>query len=555
MWQAHKGRATIFRADRRFTLTGGLYSLTVDATLNFNWEAELPTPAQIYESLLLAFPSAAAKQDTVSIILFDFISEALLTTTFELSADSFLAFYSSFLSRIRAPPFTEKGLGFAAKGTNILEHRARLWAALSPPSVSLLAEAYLALDSLAVPETHVETALSCVLGTGSRERLYLEYTIPYLTRLLYKSIFMLQSAVPLPILLRFLILQSEKASLKFLFLSSAIIKLISKKISEIEALLNIKSALISEEKLAESIPINLLFSLHRQWSLTTSARLKLETLVLEDVLSSANLPILFSTEVILPIIPGFAIYSIPLKCKFESQSNLFAAAEVMAAFGKEIETSFIQLLELLMKVIPDLERSICFNFPIFLKNQIFIPINFVFIENLFSELLAEAHIPGLYTLSGEALLKALFNYNLLFEDTHTGILLTKVISKIKTFSSFIYSIPISLETEVPLGFHAVVSKALLINTFLHSTLSSIIAQNLIFKILFEKASVHEIIENILVSLKPAPAFSFGSDFSVSLLACFTSSLPIYTLPLPFGGLFFTDLSRIYNYRISNLERL
>jgi len=112
-----------------------------------------------------------------------------------------------------------------------------------------------------------------------------------------------------------------------------------------------------------------------------------------------------------------------------------------------------------------------------------------------------------------------------------------------------------LETEVASGFHAVVSKALLINTFPHSTLSSIIAQNLIFKILFEKASVHEVIENILVSLKPAPAFSFGSDFSVSLLACFTSSLPIYISPLPFGGLFFTDLSRIYNYRISNLERL
>jgi len=436
---------------------------------------------------------------------------------------------------------------------------------------------------------------------------YSQYEISYLIRPLYKSASLSLIAAPLNMLPRSLILQLEEYYREFLFLSTILTKSTGGEISVV--FLNMKPALILRQKSAWNTLIDLLFLLHclryveasLQYSLLSagigkeiirslvyisfssktagvlafkndlfyslisatrsaasrviSTKLKSKTSILENLLSCENSPIFLSSEIIFPIIPGSAVYSIPLKCEFEPEISIFTAAETVASFDAEFEASFIQLLESLMKIIPDFRRSLYFNFPVFLKNQIFIPINFIFTENLFSGFLTEAYIPGLYILSGEAFLQTLFDYNLIFRSAYMGPLLIKVISEIKALTPFIYSALVSLKTEASSRFHVFVSKELPINCFPLLGLSTIIAQNLIFKILFEQVSLHSLIGNILLSLKPAPAFSFGYDFSTILLACFTSSLPIYIPPIPFGGLFFANLSRIYNYRISDLRRL
>jgi len=64
------------------------------------------------------------------------------------------------------------------------------------------------------------------------------------------------------------------------------------------------------------------------------------------------------------------------------------------------------------------------------------------------------------------------------------------------------------------------------------------------------ASINEIIETVLIELHPRPQFSFSSDFITELLLYLTGSLPLPSQAvLPLGGLFFTDIVRIYKYLI------
>jgi len=138
------------------------------------------------------------------------------------------------------------------------------------------------------------------------------------------------------------------------------------------------------------------------------------------------------------------------------------------------------------------------------------------------------------------------------KESYIKKLLINVITTIGVFAPFIFTALVKWRASASSSFHSIISQTLKINYSFLSAFSSIINQILMFKILFGKATVHELIGNILVSLEPSSPFSFFSDFSAVLLAYFTSSLPIFVPSLPFGKLLFMDLSRIYNYQISDL---
>ena len=147
MSQARKGTATLFRADRRFVLSGYQPTLIVDVALDLLEEASVPTPPMTFTSFLcISSESRLLKSNEYNVFsgLVPHISHLNIRS---LKIYFLLALYHSFLLSVKTIPIPDKGAGFAYKGTNILDETARRWAALQAIPSMLTAEANLALTS------------------------------------------------------------------------------------------------------------------------------------------------------------------------------------------------------------------------------------------------------------------------------------------------------------------------------------------------------------------------------------------------------------------------
>ena len=263
----------------------------------------------------------------------------------------------------------------------------------------------------------------------------------------------------------------------------------------------------------------------------------------------------FLTQVILPIIPSAATYSALLKCRAVSKLDARSSGTISFLYGARGEQLLGRCCECFLFNYIDLEYLRILTFSAYLKSQAATLLSSIFSEILWMKLLAEIYLPGLYSLVAEILFQQRSAYSMYLRESYIRELLIDVIATIEAFAPFIFTALIKLRAGASPSFRSIISKALKINYSFLPAFFSTINQNLMFQILFGKTTAHELIGNILVSLEPASPFSFFSDFSATLLAYLTSSLPIFVPPLPFGKLSFIDLSRIYNYQISDLRRV
>ena len=147
MSQARKGTATLFRADRRFVLSGYQPTLIVDVALDLLEEASVPTPPMTFTSFLCISSESRLLKSNEYNVFSGFVPHISHLNIRSLKIYFLLALYHSFLLSVKTIPIPDKGAGFAYKGTNILDETARRWAALQAIPSMLTAEANLALTS------------------------------------------------------------------------------------------------------------------------------------------------------------------------------------------------------------------------------------------------------------------------------------------------------------------------------------------------------------------------------------------------------------------------
>jgi len=147
MSQARKGTATLFRADRRFVLSGYQPTLIVDVALNLLEEASVPTPPMTFTSFLCISSESRFLKSNEYNVFSGFVPRISYLSIRSLKIYFLLALYHSFLLSMKTIPIPDKGAGFAYKGANVLEQTARRWAALQAVPSMLTAEANLALTS------------------------------------------------------------------------------------------------------------------------------------------------------------------------------------------------------------------------------------------------------------------------------------------------------------------------------------------------------------------------------------------------------------------------
>ena len=323
--------------------------------------------------------------------------------------------------------------------------------------------------------------------------------------------------------------------------------------SEIIYLINpFASHVFSEDFLARTFCYSFAYP---KFILGTKALFDFNTEFIREVACFIDAHFPFLTQVILPIIPSAATYSALLKCKAISKLDALSSETVSFLYGAEGKQLLERCCECLLFNCIDLEYLRILTFSIHLKSGTIAALFPIFSETLWMKLLAEIYLPGLYSLIAEIPFQHLFAYSIYIKESYMRELLIDAIATIGVFAPFIFTALIKWTVSASSSFHSIISKILKINYSFLSAFLSTINQNLMFKVLFEKKTAHELIGNILVLLKPSSPFSFFSDFSATLLAYLTSSLPIFVPPLPFGKLSFMDLSRIYNYQISDLRRV
>jgi len=74
-------------------------------------------------------------------------------------------------------------------------------------------------------------------------------------------------------------------------------------------------------------------------------------------------------------------------------------------------------------------------------------------------------------------------------------------------------------------------------------------KSLIFKTLMEIGGLHSLIGAILMELSSASEFKRASEFTTEILTLLTSSISLLKPAIPYGRIFFTDITRIYKYLI------
>ncbi len=74
-------------------------------------------------------------------------------------------------------------------------------------------------------------------------------------------------------------------------------------------------------------------------------------------------------------------------------------------------------------------------------------------------------------------------------------------------------------------------------------------KSLILKTLIEIGGLHSLIGAILVELGSSSEFKKASEFTTEILTLLTSSIPLPKPAIPYGRIFFTDITRIYKYLI------
>jgi len=313
--------------------------------------------------------------------------------------------------------------------------------------------------------------------------------------------------------------------------------------------------LFTEKRLEIGTTYRLLSKVYSNFILEKRVPFDFDAESIRELARSADAYFSFLTQAILPTIPGAATYLALLKCKASSKLNTISSETVSLLYGAEGKLLLERCFECLLFNCIDLEYLRILALSIHLKNQTVASLLPILSGTLWMKLLAETYLPGLYSLVAEILFQQHSTYSMYLKESYIRKLLINAIATIGIFAPFIFTVLIKLRAGTSPSFHSIISETLKINYSFLSAFFSTINQNLMFKILFEKTAAHELIGNILVSLLPSAPFSFYSDFSATLLAHFTSSLPIFVPSLPFGKLSFMDLSRIYNYQISDLRKV
>jgi len=140
--------------------------------------------------------------------------------------------------------------------------------------------------------------------------------------------------------------------------------------------------------------------------------------------------------------------------------------------------------------------------------------------------------------------------------------LTGSISRLNLFTMSFYGLT-SCETTTA----SLISKSLLCSGLVSSITSHELSSNLIlfilysqfldflwhkslvFKTLMKVGGLHSLIGAILIELSSASEFKRASEFTTEILTLLTSSIPLPKPAIPYGRIFFTDITRIYKYLI------
>jgi len=99
----------------------------------------------------------------------------------------------------------------------------------------------------------------------------------------------------------------------------------------------------------------------------------------------------------------------------------------------------------------------------------------------------------------------------------------------------------SISDEYSSSINCIVSLNVLFNPLWH--------KSLIFKTLIEVGGLHSLIGTILIELSSASEFRRASEFTTEILTLLTGSIPLPKPAIPFGKIFFTDITRVYKYLI------
>ncbi len=388
---------------------------------------------------------------------------------------------------------SSKGAGFAFKGTNVLFRADRRWLAAMVSPFVLLAEVPLGLIS----ESQLEQSSSITAET-------------------------------------------------LLAMKPSRFELIEDTITEsLMSLLNVALSEFHYNTVALKLSPKARESLIEYLLLTLSA--SVDPNILISYSNECKLSLLAST--ILPVIPGIAIYSLPLTLHPCAREEINSINMLNLLFSIHSHYMLPRVFENHIKFLVEGSSAQELSAPLFLKYKLIsalVSLSAVNASLLFMPLFFS---PALRSLVAEALLPLEFRIVSIYHSSFNTILLIKslIMTELKSPNTFevLVDFLVSPSWQMKSTF---TFKVMLAPSF--ASLSSIKAlSDLALGILMRSASINEIIGTVLIELRPRPQFSFSSNFVTELLLHLTSSLPLPQAVLPQGGLFFTDIVRIYKYLI------
>jgi len=388
---------------------------------------------------------------------------------------------------------SSKGAGFAFKGTNVLFRADRRWLAAVASPFALLAEVPLGLIS------------ELQLGQGG------PITAETLLAMKSSSFALIESAITEELI------SLLNAALSEFHYNTVALKLSSKaRESLIEYLLLTLSA---------SVDPNILISYSNECKLS--------------LLASA----------VLPVIPGIAIYSLPLTLHSYAREEINSINMLNLLFSIHSHYMLPRVFENHIKFSVEGGSAQELSTSLFLKHKLIsalVSLSAVNASLLFMPLFLS---PAFRLLVAETILPFEFGVVSIHHSSFNTLLLIKslIMTELETPNTF----------EVLVNFLASpswqIQSTFTFNMMLVSSFASLasirVLSSLALGILMRSASINEIIGTVLMELHPRPQFSFSSDFITELLLHLTSSLPLPQVVLPQGGLFFTDMIRIYKYLI------
>jgi len=252
---------------------------------------------------------------------------------------------------------------------------------------------------------------------------------------------------------------------------------------------------------------------------------------------------------VLPVIPGIAIYSLPLTLHSYAREEINSINMLNLLFSIHSHYMLPRVFENHIKFSVEGSSAQELSTSLFLKHKLIsalVSLSAVNASLLFMSLFLS---PAFRLLVAEAILPFEFGVVSIHHSSFNTLLLIKSLIMTELETPNIFEVLVnflaspSWQTQSTFTFNM-----MLVSSF--ASLSSIRAlSSLTLGILMRSASINEIIGTVLIELHPRPQFSFSSNFITELLLHLTSSLPLPQAVLPQGALFFTDIVRIYKYLI------